>query len=241
MRLVSWNVQHLEVYTEVEVPAEEHFAKALTDLNPDVLFLQEVDEYNARSGSISHTGLAATTLEAGNHRFVATPEAPGNYGIAVISRVPVIEWRELRLPAAPLGQRLTFMEGGEPRRYYVPDHSRAALAATLVNGWTVVNTHCSFVPAMAQLHALTVWRWARAIARRHGSKLVVGGDLNFSRTAWLRRFGAVPLAGSATFPAWEPVRQIDHLLTGSDQAHVPTLQVAARREISDHLPVWSEL
>lgn len=241
MRVVSWNVQHLSVYTDVDVPAEEHFARALEDLFPDVLLLQEVDEFNRRSGNVSHVRLAAEATASSDFRFLATPPDPGDYGIAIVSRVPVVAWSELRLPASPVGQRLTFLEDGEPHRYYVADHARAAIAATLANGWTVVNTHCSFVPGVAQLHALRVWQWASRVAREAGTRLLVGGDLNLHKAGWLRAFGAEPLRGAPTFPAWEPTRQIDHLIVRRHELAQKDLQVAARYEISDHLPVWVEL
>lgn len=240
MRVVSWNIQHLSVYTDVEVPAEDHFTRAIAELRPDVLLLQEVDEFNSRSGSISQVRLAAQAMAPAEHRFAATPAAPGDYGIAIVSRIPVIEWRELRLPASPVGQRLTFLEEGVPNTFYVADHARAAIAATLANGWTVVNSHCSFVPGVAQWHALRVWLWARRIAHNTGTKLIAGGDLNFHRSGWLRTFGAQTLRGAPTFPAWDPTRQIDHLMCRGGELPPTALQVAARREISDHLPVWAE-
>ena len=61
MRVASWNIQHLSVYTDVEVPAEDHFTRAIAELRPDVLLLQEVDEFNPRSGSISQASRSAAS------------------------------------------------------------------------------------------------------------------------------------------------------------------------------------
>ena len=237
MRAVTWNIQHLAVYLEVETPAEDHFARAVRALDPDVLLLQEVDEFNPRSGSISQLEIAAHAMGASDYRFIATPAAPGDYGIAIASRLPVVHWAELRLPRSPIGQRLTFIEDGRPNRYYVADHGRAALAAVLDNGWTVVNTHCSFVPGMAQLHLLRAWRWGQQVARSHSTRLLFGGDLNQSGVNWLRNFGASTVDGAPTFPSWQPERRIDHFLVERGQRGLETVKVADRSEISDHLPV----
>ena len=84
-------------------------------LDADVLGLQEVDRDQPRSLGADLTAVAAEAMGAVEHQFVAalagTPggtwmaatgdEQPGSasYGIALLSRYPVVSWRVVRLPA----------------------------------------------------------------------------------------------------------------------------------------------
>jgi endonuclease/exonuclease/phosphatase family metal-dependent hydrolase len=77
----------------------------------------------------------------------------GNYGIGIVSKVPVVHWDRLELGNSPLGMPLVIPAENKRgkqsvRMIYVADEPRVALAATLDNGWTVINTHLSFVPVV---------------------------------------------------------------------------------------------
>ena len=88
----------------------------MTALGADVLALQEVDRGQPRSGGVHQAELAAAAMGAAHWRFTgtvagtpgedgwlpATPASAGDgagpgYGIALLSRLPVLEWHELRL------------------------------------------------------------------------------------------------------------------------------------------------
>ena len=170
-------------------PAET-LAQAIAALDADVLALQEVDRYQPRSGLVDQAAVAAKALGAAEWRFAAAlhgrpapvagwiPE-PGchglrvygpddvetatelpSYGTALVTRLPVRQWRARRFAPAPFG--LPLRVAGRRGLTPVPDEPRAALAAVLEgpNGpFTVVAAHLSFVPGwnMGQLAGIRRW------------------------------------------------------------------------------------
>ena len=165
-------------------------AEAIAALDADVLALQEVDRYQERSGLVDQAAVAAKALGAADWRFAAAlhgrpapvagwiPEPGGHglrvygpdeigtatdlpaYGTALVTRLPVRQWRARRFTPAPFG--LPLRVAGRPGLTRVPDEPRAALAAVLEgpNGpFTVVAAHLSFVPGwnMGQLAGIRRW------------------------------------------------------------------------------------
>ena len=242
MRVVSWNIQHLEQYDRTD-SLEIALKKTLDQQQPDVLLLQEVDVNKSRTGHVDQTQVFSKALNAVASRFKSTklkPVGDGQYGLAIVSQLPVKSWHELDLFPSPIGRRLTFKFGDTEETFYVHDHPRAALAAILENGWCVVNTHLSFVPVSSHLQMLRVVLWAKKLAKQHNAKLLVGGDLNFSRVKWLEKFGLFDSVKGLSFPAWEPETQIDHLLI-QDPYAVRNSKIGEQSAISDHLWIAVEL
>jgi endonuclease/exonuclease/phosphatase family metal-dependent hydrolase len=170
-------------------PAEP-LAEAVAALDADVLALQEVDRYQQRSGLVDQAAVAAKALGAADWRFAAAlhgrpapvagwiPEPGGHglrvygpeelgssadlpsYGTALLTRLPVREWRARRFAPAPFG--LPLRVAGRRGLTPVPDEPRAALAAVLegpAGPFTVVAAHLSFVPGwnMGQLAGIRRW------------------------------------------------------------------------------------
>lgn len=82
------------------------------------------------------------------------------YGTALISRLPVRDWRARWFPPAPFG--LPLRVAGRNGLTRVPDEPRAALAAVIEGPhgpFTAVAAHLSFVPGwnMGQLTAIRRW------------------------------------------------------------------------------------
>ena len=133
-----------------------------------------------------------------------------HYGVALVSRRPVLEWSVLalgggraRLPVSAPDPRT-----GQPRWWWVPDEPRVAVAARLA-GLTVVGTHLSFSPptALRQLRAAPPLG-----PRRCPGRSSLAGDLNLPGALPARLLGGVPLVRAATFPATGPRVQLDHLI-----------------------------
>ena len=93
------------------------FASAVAGLDVDVLGLQEVDRAQPRSGGADLTTVAAEAMGAVEHRFAPTlhgvpgawgPDGAADspaYGIALLSRLPVVDWRVVPLPRLPTAYR----------------------------------------------------------------------------------------------------------------------------------------
>jgi endonuclease/exonuclease/phosphatase family metal-dependent hydrolase len=243
MRIVTFNILNGRTQhgTDVDVGLLQ---EAVAALDPDVLALQEVDHLQARSGQADLTALAAEAMGAPHHRFVAAlagspgatwtaasgDESPDDaaYGIALLSRLPVTGWEVIRL-AAPR-TRVPIRFPGQRLPTWVRDEPRVAVAAELrtpSGPLSVVNTHLSFVR----------WWNGRQLARLHRSvasrtrPLLLTGDLNMDAGRAARITGLTPLAAHRTFPAGEPVEQLDHVLA---EPALRARSEARRMLLSDH-------
>lgn len=228
MRLATFNVLHGRAPADGRVDLDR-FAAAITTLDADVLALQEVDRGQPRSGSADLTAVAAEAGAYASARFVPAlhgepgawrpaaeqgPDGGPAYGVALLSRLPVLAERTVRLPA--LGFPVPVVFSGRRRVQVVRDEPRVAAVARVATGdgeLTVVSTHLSF---LAGWNLLQLRRLVQGLAGEQ--RLVVAGDLNLPPDQVVRATRLRPLAAGATFPAHAPVRQIDHLLARGDVA-----------------------
>lgn len=226
MRLATFNILHGRAPADgrVDLP---RFASAVAGLDADVLALQEVDRGQPRSGGADLTAVAAEAGGYAHSRFAPAlaglpgeweaaqddePEDAPAYGVALLSRLPVLASRTLRLPALPV--RVPVVFSGRRRVEIVRDEQRTAAVAVLQapdGPLTVVSTHLSF---LAGWNVVQLRRLVQGLAGE--SRLVVAGDLNMPPDLARRASGLRPLAPGLTFPAGSPVRQIDHVLGRGD-------------------------
>jgi endonuclease/exonuclease/phosphatase family metal-dependent hydrolase len=243
VRIATFNLLSGRAPTEARTD-QRRFAEAAKALDADVLALQEVDRDQPRSGQLDLTAIAAEALDAEHHRFLpALLGTPGStwsaatdrdtggpaYGVALVSRLPVIDWRVIRVPAAPV--KVLYRFPGSKLPEWVRDEPRVCLVAeveTPAGRLHVACTHLSFLPGWNR-HQLR--RLVSALADVP-SPLVLAGDLNMVRTPAERLTGMRPLAIGPTFPNAQPVRQIDHLLVRGELSSSSGGPVAL--PVSDH-------
>ena len=238
-------------------------AAAAADLGSDVIAIQEVDHGLARSNSAFQTRDIAIAMGAKHWAFapaiIGSPEGKwekanneiatniksntaidsGSYGICIVSKISVIKWHRLNLGRSIIGMPLLIpdTETGKAKAIYIKDEPRLAIAAELENGWTVINTHLSFVPGVNVFQLAKLKKWADSF----GEKVLLMGDFNLP--------GGIPAIGSNwqslhvqnTYPSWKPKIQFDYILSKGvalkDVIQVPTTKSA----ISDHLPLTIEV
>jgi endonuclease/exonuclease/phosphatase family metal-dependent hydrolase len=167
------------------------------------------------------------------------------YGIGIVSKIPVLSWHRLNLGNSPLGLPLVVPGDetgkGRPRFIYVKDEPRIALAAVLENGFTIVNTHLSFVPGFNLAQLRRVKKWALQIAESTGTRALVLGDLNLPKN--------LPIVGSQwkslvthnTYPSWGGKIQFDYILTPDLAFGEYSVRNFAPTGVSDHLPIGVEI
>jgi len=193
--------------------AERPLAEAVASMDADVVSLQEVDRFQERSGLTDQARVAAEAARAEDWRYasalhgrsvlgqgwVLDPSEPGlrvygpvdgapaaappSHGIALLSRLPVREWRAVRLAPAPLGMPLRVV--GRSGLTVVRDRPRAALAAVLQGRrgpFTAVAVHLSFVPGWNARQLLALRALTAGLPRPH----LLLGDFNL--------IGAIPRA-----------------------------------------------
>ena len=184
------------------------------------------------------------SLITSTSKATAKNKTEGGYGIGFASTIPVTAYERIELGRSPVGMPLLVPGGedgkGKPRFIYVQDEPRVALVAHLENGWSVINTHLSFVPGLniAQLKKLK--RWAEKSAAQTGNKVAIIGDLNLPK--------GLPVVGSQwkslvtqnTYPSWGAKIQFDYILTKDSALKFKTIKTTATG-ISDHLPITVEI
>ncbi|WP_306213894.1 endonuclease/exonuclease/phosphatase family protein [Actinoplanes sp. RD1] len=256
MRLGTFNLLHGRSLSDGVVHAER-IAAAVADLDADVLGLQEVDRAQPRSGLLDLTAIAADALGAPAHRFAAAVVGtPGEtwkpwhsdddninplYGIALVSRWPVLRWQITQLPGAPIRSPVWVPDR---KLLLLKDEPRVMIAAVVdspAGPMTVANTHLSFVPGWNIRQLRHAVRALRALP----APRVLLGDLNMpvgpvrAFTGWRALAKASP-----TYPSPAPKAQLDHILAdprGGDtlgtvlQVRTPAVDVSDHRPLVVHL------
>ena len=218
-------------------------AEACYQLKADVIALQEawrpggrpdvVTEVAAALGAgVRHRGLARDTSRA--RLGLGTDEGPGTWGLAVLTTLPVIGYREIELGRAP-GDRI----------------SRAAQVLTLATpggaALRVVNTHLTHRYTSPVQLALLVRRLGAGRAPDDPQEggpggpvpTVIVGDLNMPRPATVAAAGYRPAVRGRTFPAERPLIQLDHMLL---RGRVTAADAEVTGPLgSDHLPIRAQL
>jgi endonuclease/exonuclease/phosphatase family metal-dependent hydrolase len=239
------------------VPDLQQLRAAVTELDADVLGLQEVDRHQDRSGSVDQTAEVAHALGAAHWRFVpAVHGTPGDatawsisdsddgqdtdgptYGVGLVSRLPVLQWQVRRFAAAPFSIPLPVPGGdGRPRMLRVPDEPRVAIAAVIdgPNGpFSVVTAHLSFVPGYNVRQLRTLARWAAGLP----GPVVIAGDLNLPGSLPRRLTGWDAPVKAPTYPSLRPKIQFDHVLTRGIAPGAVTDARAWPLAVSDHCAI----
>ena len=194
----------------------------LLGMNADVIALEEVDRGMKRSGSVDESEVLAKRLGA-EHVFAGTLNFDGGtYGIALLSKLPIVNVARFDLPRA---------NGFEPR---------VAIDATVCAGKTplhVIAAHADFLPWSSEAQA-------KAIAQHIGNDrgVVVLGDFNAAPSATGMK-GLISQHGDAlaqydegaTFPGTDT--RIDYILTSRGVTAAKRVQSKA----SDHFAVMATI
>jgi beta-N-acetylhexosaminidase len=217
-------------------------AELVRTTGADVVLLQEVDQRTRRSGGVDQPAVLAARTGMHVAFGSALDYDGGKYGVAVLSRWPIVSDTLIHLPVTPPQERA----GGsrEPR---------GALRVTVAGPTgrlTILNTH---LDATGNDH----WRRQEADsivslvaqARRTDPLVIAGGDFNSTPESAVQ--GAVRGGGlrdawtdcasgdGFTYPANVPAKRIDYLFLTGDircgSARVVDTQA------SDHRPLFVEL
>jgi endonuclease/exonuclease/phosphatase family metal-dependent hydrolase len=235
-------------------------AAAVDALDADVLAIQEVDRCQPRSGRVDQAEFVGERMGAVERRFVTTvagtpgesgwrsasrtavggsaagPDRPG-YGVALLSRRPVVEWHELRLRPAP-GRYPLVIPSSPPRVAWLHDEPRAAIAAVLAEPRvTIACTHLSFVLGWNLAQLAQVRRWLETLP----APRVLMGDLNLPGPLARWVTGWRPLVTRPTYPSPAPRLQLDHVLIDRWPAGARAQGTVHHLPISDHLAVRVDL
>ncbi len=226
-RVVSYNIRH-GVGMDKKLNLERT-AKVLKDLSPDIVALQEVDQVCERSVKIDQAAFLAESLGDFHHRFGSFMDYQGGkYGLAILSKYPIVVSRVHRLP-----------DGAEPRVALEVEVDLPQEDGTKKR-ISVVCVHFDF-------ERIDTARFAQAqhlitqLAERSHPVIVTGdfNDVRESRTlnAFAKDF-TLPEGDGPTTSSVKPGLEIDFCVYRGPLA-TPTVKVIKGIRASDHLPLLS--
>jgi endonuclease/exonuclease/phosphatase family metal-dependent hydrolase len=206
-------------------------AEVLRALDADVITLQEIDRGVARTGGVDQARALGEMLGMQAHFGDFMPYQGGEYGMAVLSRLPVVGVRNIRLP-----------DGEEPRTalevQVVAGDPNGAAEPRVVS---VVGIHLYMTPEerLAQADTLS----ARLDGVDH--PVVLAGDFNSRRGDVVLRslvdagwFVLDKEGPSDTYPADDPAREIDFVMLRPASAfEIIEHRVIDELVASDHRPL----
>lgn len=261
LRVGSYNILHgMRVLGGAQEQDAAALQEAVAGLDVDVLGMQEVDAAQPRSGLVDQTALAAAALTAQHWRFVPTvvgTPGPGadfrpstdtdvaaawrgefpapKYGVGLVSRLPVSEWRYLLMEPAKVTMPLLVPGNPRPRVLRVPDEPRAAVAAVLdlPTPVTVCTLHLSFVPFTNTGQLRQVKSWLAEMPR----PLILLGDFNLPGRIAARVTKWHETEIGPSYPVFKPRVQFDHILSDGIAGYGGK---AHALPVSDHCAVTAE-
>ena len=270
MRVISWNLLHGQKIPptatqnwQVEL---ESAAKNVADkMQPDFLALQEVDNYQTRSGGINQSKLIAESMQLKYWAYLPTLiGTPGekwrkvkdlnkaiitsenfqsndvaSYGIALATNEPIKKLYVKKLGRSLIGMPLLIPkdDGNGVRFIYVKDEPRVALIAELENGFTIATTHLSFVPGVNIFQLNKLSSFLKELA---GIPVLVG-DLNLPANLPSILSGFRSVLSQSTYPSWGPKIQFDYIMARKSLLKTAGITHQAIKTtnpgISDHIPI----
>ena len=270
MRVISWNLLHGQKIPptgtqnwQVEL---ETAAKTVSDkMQPDFLALQEVDNFQSRSGFINQSKLIAESMQLKHWAYLPTLiGTPGekwrsvkdlnqaiitsenhqsndvaSYGIALATNQPIKKLYVKKLGRSLIGMPLLIpKDNGKGVRFiYVKDEPRVALIAELENGFTIATTHLSFVPGVNIFQLNKISSFLKKLA----GMSVLMGDLNLPANLPSKLSGFRSVLSQSTYPSWGPKIQFDYIMARKgllkDSRLIHQEIKSTNPGISDHIPI----
>ena len=230
-RVLTYNIHHGEGTDKVI--DLERIAAVIRSADADVASLQEVDKGVERTGGVDQPSVLA---ELTGMRVIFEKNITfqgGEYGNAVLTRLPVLHYENHKLPQSRPGEQRGMLEvhvmhGGEPLVFFAThfdyhgDDTERLASADLLRG---------LVEGLAT------------------KRIVVAGDLNttpgsrvMAKLDAFLKDSYRPRGGPGyTFPAGEPDRRIDYVLSHPGFGfRVVSCEVIDEAVASDHRPVMVE-
>jgi len=235
--VLSYNIQHGKGMDE-KINLERQ-AAVIRSVSPDLVALQEVDRKVRRSGSVDQAQELArlTGLKMAFGRTMSLEG--GDYGIAVLSRVPITTSTTRALP---------FTKGREPRVVLIVDLALTTPPVEQASSpFSLLATHFDFSPdstdRLAAVSSIAQW-----IAAHPDRPALLAGDLNSTPDspalkALSEKWQSVGAGRHLpTSPVGNPTRQIDHILyRPADRWRVVEARVLNEPMASDHRPILAVL
>ena len=234
VKLMTYNIQIGKNSSRTGIDLSRT-AAAIARVNPDVVSLNEVDVNADRSGNLDMPQVLGQQLNMQYTFGMASLREPGEYGNAILSKLPMTRVEVFPIPATL-------------------DESRSATVA-LIGGETpfyLITTHFSYQgdDATEAIRIQAVEAITSLIAEKGYTPAVLMGDLNTTPDGEvlpkLRELGwkianDVDLT-QKSFPANNPKELLDYIAAyPANCAEFANYRVVNEPEASDHRPVYAEI
>ncbi|WP_247235699.1 endonuclease/exonuclease/phosphatase family protein [Telluribacter sp. SYSU D00476] len=233
LKVMTYNIHHCNPPSEKVKIDVEAIARVINQEKPDLVALQEVDNYTERSGKELNQARELARLTGMKSFFMkALDHQGGEYGVAVLSRLPIVDSVGYLLPRNP-------ELGGE-------DRAVAAVTVQLPNKKKVIfaSTHLDLKEGNR------VTESEQIVKHFKDAKLpmILAGDFNaLPGSATINYFDqyftrTCQQNCEPTIPVDKPNRTIDFIMynpAGGFKAQ--STRVISEKYASDHLPVVAEL
>lgn len=234
LRILSYNIHHAEPPSKPGVIDLDAIAKVINDQRPDLVALQEVDVFTRRSGESINQAVELgkkTGMEA--YFFKAIDFAGGEYGVAILSKLPVTSTDRYPLPR-------NAGSSGEPRILATATVQLSAKDSFLF-ACTHLDAQRDSTDRLLQINAII------GHLRDSAIPTIIAGDFNAVPGSGIIRildkhFTRTCNPCDYTIPVTEPTRAIDFIAyRPGTKFKVISHNVIPERYASDHLPVLAVL
>ncbi|GAB3932462.1 endonuclease/exonuclease/phosphatase family protein [Larkinella terrae] len=228
LTVMTYNIHHCNPPSAGAKIDVEAIARVIRKEKPDFVALQEVDVNTERSGKGLNQARELARLTGMNFFFSkAIDHQGGDYGVAVLSRFPILDSTRFPLPVDPVIK-------GEPRTV-------AAVTVEIAKGRKVIfaSTHLDLKePNRMTQSELIVKHFENA-----GLPMILGGDFNALSDSRViqyldQHFVRSCQACAPTIPVEKPNRAIDFIMYKPGETFKTlSTKVIDEQYASDHLPV----
>lgn len=234
IKVLSYNIHHCNPPSKAKVGLidVEGIARVIRESGADLVALQEVDVNTERSGKGINQAKELGRLTGMHYFFVKNIDHQGgDYGVAVLSKFPIIDSLGLKLP-------MKEGIGGEPRGV-------AAVVVEPEKGKKILfaSTHFDLKEPTRVLQAAEINR----VFKKRKEIVIVAGDFNalpdseVIKTLDKQFVRSCTESCGFTIPEVKPNRTIDFIMSRKkDKLRTISHKVISEPYASDHLPVFAE-
>lgn len=226
LTVLSYNIHHANPPSKPGYIDLDAIAKVIAESGADIIALQEVDVHTLRSGQVNQAEAIAKKLGLHYHFFKSIDYEGGEYGLAILSKLPLQNAKTHRLPLVDKAEDRILatvqVQVGDKSIYFATTH----LDATRTQNNRI-----------AQMQEII------DISDQLDAPIILCGDLNATPDSEPiqildRAFTRACIDNCApTIPQINPRRTIDYVATRNLPWQQKSMEVIAESYASDHLPV----
>jgi len=225
-KILTYNIHHANPPSKPEAIDIEAICKVIQQSDADVVALQEVDIQTDRSGKIDQAKLIAEKLGMSYHFFKAIDYDDGEYGLAILSKLPIRNPENISLPQVVKAEGRTL----------------ALLEVKVKDKWIyIANTHLD--ASRSDKNRVAQMKFILEKTAGLNLPVILCGDLNSIPTSETIRLLDTQFKRTCmddclpTSPQANPRRTIDYIATKNLSWKQKSIEVIAETYASDHRPV----